>query len=121
MTPYVDLSFLEANAFGQREFVLKIIDLFMGQTPLLLQELHQALAREDWKQVGFLAHKLKASARMLGMGPLVETLETIESLSMKKRHLDRIPDLVRGAEEVGQQTLKELQRRRTDYQAIQDT
>jgi hypothetical protein len=40
---------------------------------------------------------------------------------MKKRHLDRIPDLVRGAEEVGQQTLKELQRRRTDYQAIQDT
>lgn len=120
MAPYVDLSFLEANAFGQREFVLKIIDLFMKQTPALLLDLNQAVAREDWKQVGFLAHKLKASARMLGMEPLVETLESVETLAMKKRNVDKIPGLVREAKEIGRHTLKELKKRRTTYQVMQD-
>jgi signal transduction histidine kinase/CheY-like chemotaxis protein/HPt (histidine-containing phosphotransfer) domain-containing protein len=76
--PLVDLSELVENAFGNTDFVLSVIQLFQQQTPEQTNELVVAWKQQDWDYVKFMAHKMKASARMLGVHRLGDLLQGIE-------------------------------------------
>ena len=112
---YVNLSFLEEHAFGKNDFIVRMIDLFMAQVPTLLEQLKEALATEDWGRVKFVAHKMQASAGMMGIEALKTTLQTVEGCAAEETHLDQLPDWVEKAEEVCRVALQELLDERRRY------
>jgi HPt (histidine-containing phosphotransfer) domain-containing protein len=69
----LDLSFLNEIADGSDEFVIESIDMFLQQTPELLQSITEAIAAADWKAVATAAHKIKPNLGFFGM-PVSETI-----------------------------------------------
>jgi HPt (histidine-containing phosphotransfer) domain-containing protein len=63
----LDLSLLNEIADGSNEFIIESIDMFMQQTPLLLNEVSDLIARGDWPTAGSTAHKLKPNLGFFGM------------------------------------------------------
>jgi HPt (histidine-containing phosphotransfer) domain-containing protein len=63
----LDLSFLHEIADGSNEFIVESIDMFLQQTPELLQNIANAIAANDWVTAGAAAHKLKPNLGFFGM------------------------------------------------------
>jgi HPt (histidine-containing phosphotransfer) domain-containing protein len=63
----LDLSLLNEIADGSDEFIVESIDMFIQQTPLLLNEVSDLIARGDWAAAGSTAHKLKPNLGFFGM------------------------------------------------------
>src|ERR1700742_3462980 len=63
----LDLSLLNEIADGSNEFIIESIDMFMQQTPQLLNEVSDLIARGDWANAGATAHKLKPNLGFFGM------------------------------------------------------
>ncbi|HEX8429152.1 PAS domain S-box protein [Hymenobacter sp.] len=74
-----DLSFLEESANGNPRFVERMLEVFVRETPAAIQALQQALAANDRRTVGQLAHSVKPSVlllRIAGGGAAIQKLES---------------------------------------------
>jgi len=72
---------------GGKDFLLRMIDNFLNNTPLRVQAAKDSLKRRDWKAVHLVAHSLKASAANVGTTQVRELSERIEE--MASLELDR--------------------------------
>lgn len=75
----LDLSLLNEIADGSHEFIVDTIDMFMQQTPSILQEIKTALNANDLPTAGAAAHKLKATLGFFGMLNTQALIQQIES------------------------------------------
>jgi HPt (histidine-containing phosphotransfer) domain-containing protein len=75
----LDLSLLNEIADGSDEFIVDTIDMFMQQTPVILQEIEAGLAANDLSTAGTAAHKLKATFGFFGMLNTQALIQQIES------------------------------------------
>ncbi len=75
----LDLSLLNEIADGSDEFIVDTIDMFMQQTPVILQEIEAALNTNDLPTAGAAAHKLKATLGFFGMLNTQALIQQIES------------------------------------------
>jgi HPt (histidine-containing phosphotransfer) domain-containing protein len=66
---------------GQADPVAEIIDLFLQQTPDLLQSLSKACAEKDPESVGLTAHTLKGSCANLGAEQMAAWCRQLEGLA----------------------------------------
>lgn len=112
---YIDLALLESNALGSREFILKVIDIFLQQLPALTDELREALDARDWPQVAFLAHKMKSSAEMFGSVALADLLHTIEVNARDQVNLQACAGLVAEVEALNVKVAEEMTAERRHY------
>ena len=65
----INLSYLKEISNGNDEFIIELIDIFFEQIPeyqILLQDLYE---KEDWLNIGKIAHKAKSSILMMGLNP----------------------------------------------------
>jgi HPt (histidine-containing phosphotransfer) domain-containing protein len=74
----IDLSLLYEIADGSDEFIVESIDMFMQQTPELLEEINNDIAAKDWLNAGLAAHKLKATLGFFGMLNSQSLIQDIE-------------------------------------------
>lgn len=74
----LDLSFLYDIADGSNEFIVESIDMFMQQTPELLQAISVAIADKDWVAAYQAAHKLKPNLGFFGMPVSQATIQEVE-------------------------------------------
>lgn len=89
-----DLSNLEKIASGNHAFVRKMVDLFLNQTPPMLEEMKQAFSVGDGQKVAALAHKMKPSLDNLGVKSLFQTIRNLEKYpSEPQNHSQTIEDL----------------------------
>jgi HPt (histidine-containing phosphotransfer) domain-containing protein len=79
--PDLDLSFLYEIADGSDEFIVESIDMFMAQTPQLLQEIGQGIQDANWSVTGAAAHKLKPNLGFFGMHALQQMMGEIEGMA----------------------------------------
>lgn len=75
----LDLSLLNEIADGSDEFIVDTIDMFMQQTPGILQEIETGLAANDLSTAAAAAHKLKATLGFFGMLNTQALIQQIES------------------------------------------
>lgn len=75
----LDLTLLNEIADGSDEFIVDTIDMFMQQTPVLLQEIETGIAANDLPTAGAAAHKLKATLGFFGMLNTQALIQQIES------------------------------------------
>lgn len=75
----LDLSLLNEIADGSDEFIVDTIDMFMQQTPGILQEIEASLAANDLATAAAAAHKLKATLGFFGMLNTQALIQQIEA------------------------------------------
>lgn len=75
------------------EFLGEMIDCFLEQLPLILQNLEEAIAHQHFKELYRLAHSLKASSATLGAMVLSSLCYQLEQIS-KAQNLVDAPDLL---------------------------
>ncbi len=66
---------------GGREFLLRMIDSFLTNTPQRIRSAQEHLKRRDWKALHLIAHSLKASAANVGTVQVREWSERIEEMA----------------------------------------
>ncbi|MDR3716832.1 MAG: PAS domain S-box protein [Puia sp.] len=79
--PY-DLALLEE--MDDKEYLLDMLNLFLTNMPVQLEELVQASGRQDFDKVFSVAHKLKGTAGMLRTQALMDQLVRIETGSRER-------------------------------------
>src|ERR1700744_1336002 len=77
----LDLSFLFEIADGSDEFIVESIDLFLQQTPDLLQKITDAIAIKDWTLAAQAAHKLKPNLGFFGIPASQANIQEVELMA----------------------------------------
>ena len=81
----VDLDVLadlgDGQQIGEPDFVVELIDLYLNQTPILLNSIRSGLAENDWISVKRMAHNLRGSSNSLGILQMGEFASDVEYLS----------------------------------------
>lgn len=66
---------------GGKEFLLRMIDNFLTNTPNRIRAAQNHLKHRDWKAIHLVAHSLKASAANVGTTQVRELSERIEEMA----------------------------------------
>lgn len=75
---YYDLHLLKEMAIGNQEFIPRMLNLFIHQTPLLLIEMKGAIDENDLPRLAKIGHKLKSMISTLGITELKDDIRAIE-------------------------------------------
>lgn len=73
-----DLSKLDELSKGDRSFVLKMVKLFIDETPSTIHKISDSFKKNDFETVRALSHRLKPSIMNLGINSLTQTIRDIE-------------------------------------------
>ncbi len=87
-----DLNALSRNHEADAQFIHNMVSLFLAIIPETKDSFIEAVNTENWNQVYFYAHTLKASIDVFDLSPLKQIIRSIESRSKKiinsdKKHL----------------------------------
>lgn len=73
-----------ATVSGDREFLLEVATVFVGECPKLLGAAQQALTAGDPVALQRSAHTIKGGARNFGAAPVMQAARKLEELSRDK-------------------------------------
>ncbi|MEM6764926.1 MAG: ATP-binding protein [Bacteroidota bacterium] len=76
----LDFSYLKELGQGDSEFIVGMLQLFIEQTPIELQQLEKNIKEEDWAMVKKQAHKLKYPFSSIGRRDISDLLGEMEMI-----------------------------------------
>jgi len=91
---YIDLNYLTDLSLGSKDFMEDILNSFIKTTPDSLAKMKESAYKQDWQQVGGIAHKLKTSFSFVGMDRMVEVSKHLQEYGLNAKELDKIPALI---------------------------
>jgi signal transduction histidine kinase/CheY-like chemotaxis protein/HPt (histidine-containing phosphotransfer) domain-containing protein len=109
-TNLVDLTYLNSITTNNGNFQKKLIEEFLFQTPLIIEEIKNHLKAEDWNHLEKAAHKLKGSISFIGTPLFIKTASEIEIFCQKRLNLNLIPDMLNNLDINCKRVYKELER-----------
>ena len=77
----LDLTFLFEIADGSDEFIIESIDMFLQQTPDLLNTITTAIDAQDWTLAAQASHKLKPNLGFFGMPQSQANIQEVELMA----------------------------------------
>lgn len=86
----LNLTYLKDIADGSTEFMLEMLDIFMNQTPVYMQDLESAIQRNDWSVVAEIAHKVRPTFTFIGFDQATEVMAQIEQSARSEQDVDLI-------------------------------
>lgn len=89
----IDMTYLSDIAGGSEEFMIEMIDIFIEQTPLYFDQLSEAIANQDWKSVGDVAHKIKPTLAFMGIEEAKDIMADIERKARTEDNVSEIPGM----------------------------
>lgn len=69
----------------------EVLQIFIESTPVMMNEIKEAIISKNWDEVYKKSHKLKSSIGILQMGKLMSVVSKIESDAKEKKNLEEIP------------------------------
>jgi HPt (histidine-containing phosphotransfer) domain-containing protein len=78
MSQKLDLSYLEEITGGDNEIMLEMIDIFLTESEIAIQELQTIYEQNDWQALGAQAHKLKPTLLYVGLKDIHEITLKLE-------------------------------------------
>ncbi len=105
----LDMTFLEKFTKKNPVKMAKYIQIFLQTAPKQLKSLNESLQASNWKQLRASAHSLKSQLRYMGVFPLKDTIQTVETNAGEQIALDAIPPLVAKVNRITQRAIKELE------------
>ncbi|MCB0429592.1 MAG: response regulator [Flavobacteriales bacterium] len=81
-------------ASGNETFVADMIGVFNQSTREGIQQIKQAAAKNNWKMVANVAHKISAPCRHMELTDMLDLIKDIESKARDKTDINLIPGLI---------------------------
>ena len=78
----------------KKEVIAHVLNIFLQETPPLLQQVKEHILHEHWEETYQKAHKLKSSVGLLQMNELLQTVTIIEQNAKNREQLDSLPGLI---------------------------
>ncbi len=86
---YINLSYLEGIAEGDKDIIKELIEIFIEQIPEFTDGFEESMLHEDWVKVAAIAHKAKSSVMSMGMEELGSIdLKNMELLAKQLRIIE---------------------------------
>lgn len=111
----IDLSYLENMSGGDNSMIIEMIELFLKETPIHLENLKAANDKQEWSKVATEAHKVKPIMLYVGLSDLNLVCKKLEENAKGDQDVDAsnelILQLLEGYEEVNgdlERKVKEL-------------
>jgi PAS domain S-box-containing protein len=105
-----DLSQLKIIARGDHDFLLKMTQLFIEQTPAAIQEMVFAYHSADYRSVGEIAHRIKPSIDNMGIITLKETINEIQKFAETYKSSVKLESLITEIDVVVQSVVRQLKK-----------
>ena len=103
-----DLTYLKELSEGSNEFIVEMLEMFLIQTPEMLEHMAKYLHEKKWQELRGLAHKMKSTIGFVGIHSIKGTVKTVEQYAAEQIHLDLLPDLVTKVIQVCSTAITEL-------------
>jgi CheY-like chemotaxis protein len=108
---YTDLNYLKRCTKSNSALMMEMINLYLEQTPPLLDKMKQSLHDKDWELLASVVHKMKPSFLIMGIHKDFENMaKKVLDYARSQTHLDELPELVGQLDNVCTQACEELQR-----------
>jgi PAS domain S-box-containing protein len=105
----VDLDYLSHRTKSKPELMLKMIALYLEQTPSLIASMKQSLLEKDWDSLYATVHKIIPSFSIMGIDSAFENkAKKIQEFAGAQMNKGEIPELVLQIERVCLQACREL-------------
>jgi len=110
MEALTDLTFLQSFTGGNKEKIVKYINLFLQACPDQLAKMNARLAEKDYPGLRAAAHTLKPQVIYMGMKKGEEQVKRIESMAGEQRDVEQLPALFTEFNELCQAAMEELKK-----------
>lgn len=87
---HYDLSYLMDHAAGDREFMLDMINTFLDETPVKIEQLDTAISQQDYQKIKSDSHGIKGLFFTLGITRAGDLIKEIENLAESRAQLESI-------------------------------
>jgi signal transduction histidine kinase/HPt (histidine-containing phosphotransfer) domain-containing protein/FixJ family two-component response regulator len=106
----IDLSYIKEIMGGNTSFLHEMIDIFISEVPVFMDEMEQAIANHDYEAIYQASHKLQTSSGLMGITALTNNLLLIEKKCEDKAPIEEIHDLFSNAKQISMDAIKELEK-----------
>ncbi len=114
----IDLINLKEFSRGKNDFLVKMLQLLINQTPPAVQQIGEAIPNGDWETVRGLAHKMKPNIGLLGNQELNELILKIEKNADAKTELETLPAVFENLNHLLNPAMDEIRRAHLFYSTI---
>jgi HPt (histidine-containing phosphotransfer) domain-containing protein len=108
-----DLNYLKTMSGDNQELIVEMIDIFIEQVSVYAVEMENFMALKDYRALGNLAHKARASISIMGMAELTEKLKELEKYTRNHENADLYPSIVNFFIHECREAIKELKNYKT--------
>ncbi len=86
---YIDLSYLEGIAEGDKDIIKELVEIFLDQMPEFTEGFEESKNEKDWLKIAAIAHKAKSSVMSMGMEELGNVdLKNLELVAKQLRFIE---------------------------------
>jgi HPt (histidine-containing phosphotransfer) domain-containing protein len=86
-----DLTYLKNMSAGNKELVLEMIEIFKQQVGEFTEQMNDLYQKNDFENLGKLAHKAKSSISIMGLHELAKDLKTFENIAKAGIETEKYP------------------------------
>lgn len=91
---HINLDFLEQFARGDKNRMVKYIQMFLKAGPAGIDSMQHHYDAKDWEQLKSAAHSLKPQVGYMGINSLKQIIPRIEEYAREQVNLDEVPELI---------------------------
>jgi HPt (histidine-containing phosphotransfer) domain-containing protein len=95
---------------GNKEFVIKIITVFINQTTQTIEKIDQAIKKIDYLEVSRLIHKIKPSVEGIGVFSIIDEIKLLEKIAHETQDKEQIESLFSNIKLVLEKVIIQLQK-----------
>lgn len=88
----LDLSYLKEMSGDSSDFMIEMLDAFLKQTPIYMDDLEKAVEARDWKLTSECAHKMKPTFYYVGREDVRDHMQEIERNARELKDIETIPE-----------------------------
>ncbi|MBK9530894.1 MAG: PAS domain S-box protein [Chitinophagaceae bacterium] len=115
----IDLAYLVSITKCDAKLMMEMIELYLEQTPGLVETIKKSLQEKDWESLHTAAHKMIPSFSIMGISPEFEAMtKKLQDYTGSKKQLTEIQGLVLQVENICAQACTELEE---EYKTLKNT
>lgn len=89
-----DLKYLQQMTGNDSAIMKEMIELFLLQLAEVRADIELLVENKNWMELSRLAHKVKSSALVMGIGQMADEMKELEFLAKEGKNIESYPDYV---------------------------
>jgi HPt (histidine-containing phosphotransfer) domain-containing protein len=89
-----DLRYLQQMTGNDTGLIKEMIELFLQQLAEARADIELLTKSKDWLELSRLAHKIKSSALVMGIEPMVDDMKELEIFAREGKNVEKYPEYI---------------------------